>query len=145
MKRPDGYVDPRRAPARAAVLAALPGTRPAIAAATGLPTYTVARAVAQLHREGKVHVGRWRHRDGGGVPMPVYVPGPGADAPENLKRLTRQQIWARYEKRVKGTEVDDRRKAQRSGLYWQRKAAAAPNGWAAALFAPPPQRRAIHA
>jgi hypothetical protein len=146
MKRGDeGYVDPRRAPARNAVLAALPGTRLQIAERSGVASHRVVRVVAQLHQERKVHIARWVHRKGGGVPMPVFAAGAREDAPESLPRMTRQQIWARYEQRVKGTEMYYRRKAQRRALYWAEKAASRPNSWASALFAVAKQRGGRHA
>ena len=59
-------------------LAALPGDRKQIMAATGLSEATVYRWQRILRASGEVHIGSYRKV--GGRPDPTYVAGPGRDA-----------------------------------------------------------------
>jgi hypothetical protein len=127
------YVHPKRARAIAAILAALPATKVEIGPRAGLNKTTVLKVMPELHKAGQVHIGAWRPHPIHGPPMAVYHPGPGKDAPDVLPRLTKKQRSERYEKRIKGTERHDQRKARHRSRHWEKKAAATKKGWAAAL------------
>lgn len=144
MKRPEGYVDPRRAANIAAVLAALPGTRGQIIERTELHKDTVRKILRKLHGK-ELRVGRWKRHPVHGPSIAVFVRGGGADAPDNLPRMTSAQRSARYEAKIKGTWRHDRRKAKQLSYYFAKRAAAAPKNWASALFATGRKRRDSHA
>jgi hypothetical protein len=133
MTEAEVYVDPRRARTLAAIKAALPATKMQASASSGIHRATVMRLVSQMHEEGRVHIGRWQPHPVRGPNVPVYFDGPGEDVPDTLPRLTRKQISARYEKRIAGTEKQDKRRARQRTRHWEKKAKAAPKGWAAAL------------
>lgn len=133
MKRPADYVHPRRLAAVDAVLGALPATRAQIAERTGLNKSTVWKILKALWGT-QLHVGRWTPHPVRGPSIAVFVRGAGPDAPDNLPRLTRQQISTRYEARIKGTEKHDKRKARQLSYYFAKRASAMPRHWASALF-----------
>jgi len=128
------YVNPKRARTIAAILAVLPATKTEIEHRAGVHFATVLKVMPELHKAGKVHIGAWRAHPVHGPSMAVYHAGPGVDAQDTLPRLTRQQISERYEKRIRGTEKYDQRKARHRSRHWEKKAKAAPKNWAAALF-----------
>lgn len=136
MKRPDGYIDPRRVANIAAVLAALPATRQQIAERCGLHKDTVLTIVRQLHDPAKrvIRVGRWLPHPVHGPSIAVFALGKGADAVDDLPRLTTKQRSARYEASIKGTEKMDRRRARQKSRHWEKKAAAKPSHWTSALL-----------
>jgi hypothetical protein len=133
MTDPSEYVHPKRARTIAAVLAVLPATKADIVPLAELNRTTVFKVVAQLHETGQVYIGSWRPHPIHGPPMAIYHAGPGTDVPDTLPRLTKKQRSDRYEKRIKGTERHDQRKARHRSRHWETKAKAAPKGWAAAL------------
>jgi hypothetical protein len=128
------YVNPKRARTIDAILAVLPATKTEIEQQSGVHFATVVKVMPELHKAGKVHIGAWRAHPVHGPSMAVYHAGSGADAVDTLPRLTRKQISQRYEKRIKGTEKYDQRKARHRSRHWEKKAKAAPQNWAAALF-----------
>jgi hypothetical protein len=128
------YVNPKRARTIAAILAVLLATKTEIEERAGLHFATVIKVMPQLHKAGQVHIGAWRPHPVHGPSMAVYHAGPGEDAEDALPRLTRKQISERFEKRIKGTEKYDQRKARHRSRHWVKKAAATPKSWAAALF-----------
>jgi hypothetical protein len=81
----------------------------------------------------QVHIGKWLPHPVRGPSMPVWHAGPGEDAPDTLPRLTKKEISDRFEKRIKGTEKHDQRKAKHRSRHWEKKATASKKGWAAAL------------
>jgi hypothetical protein len=131
------HVNPKRAQTIAAILAALPATQRQIEQKAGLHRATVCKVMA-IRRPGEpekrqVHIGGWLPHPVRGPSMPVWHAGPGEDVPDTLPRLTKKQIADRFEKRIKGTEKHDQRKARHRSRHWEKKAKAAPKGWAAAL------------
>lgn len=111
---------------RAAVLAAMPGTRPEIEAKTGLGAATVWRWVKDLHgpdegRGRECHIGRWRHCETGGRPMPVYVAGPGRDAPCRLTPATDAERASRYRERLRRSGEWEDKKARMRARYWAKR------------------------
>lgn len=127
------YVHPKRARTIAAVLAALPATKADLPRRAEVDRTTVFRVMAELHKGGKVHVGAWQPHPIHGPPMAIYHAGPGEDVPDTIPRLTKKQLSDRYEKRIKGTERHDKRKAKHRSRHWEKKATATKKGWAAAL------------
>jgi len=127
-------VNPKRARTVAAILAALPATKTEIRERTGLHQATVLKVMPALHEGQVVHVGAWRPHPLHGPSMAVYHAGPGRDALDTLPRLTRREISDRYEKRIKGTEKHDQRKARHRNRHWIKKAAATPKSWLSALM-----------
>jgi hypothetical protein len=131
------YVNPKRARAVAAILAALPATKRQIEGKTGLSHTTICKVISALHPEDpqkrQMHIGGWLTHPVRGPSMAVYHDGPGEDVPDTLPRLTKKQIADRFEKRLKGTEKHDQRKARHRSRHWEKKAMAAPKSWAAAL------------
>lgn len=133
MTEAGGYAHPKRARTIAAVLAALPATKAEIPERAGVHRATVFKVIAELHKGRQVHIGAWQPHTLHGPPMAIYYAGPGDDVPDTLPRLTKKQIADRYEQRIKGTERHDLRKARHRSRHWEKKAKAAPKGWAAAL------------
>lgn len=133
MTEANDSVHPKRARTIAAVLAALPATKAEIPGRADVHRTTVFKVVAELHKGRQVHIGAWQPHTLHGPPMAIYHAGPGDDAPDTLPRLTKKQIADRYEQRIKGTERHDLRKARHRSRHWEKKAKAAPKGWAAAL------------
>lgn len=131
------HVSPKRARAIAALLAVLPATHRQIQERAGLHRATVCRLIPILHpsdpEKRHVHVGRWLPHPVRGPSMPVWHAGPGEDVPDTLPRLTKKEIADRFEKRIKGTEKHDQRKARHRNRHWEKKAKAAPHGIFAAL------------
>lgn len=129
----DAYVEPKRARSIAAILGALPATKGEIPARAGVHRTTVFKVIAELHAGRKVHIGAWEPHPIHGPPMAVYYAGPGEDVPDTLPRLTKKERSDRFEKRIKGTERHDLRKARHRSRHWEKKAVATKKGWAAAL------------
>lgn len=127
-------MNPKRVRSIAAILAVLPATKAEIGRRAGLHHATVIKVMPGLHESGKVHIGAWQRHPVRGPSMAVYHAGPGQDVEDTLPRLTRQEITARFEQRIKGTEKYDMRKARHRSRHWLKKAAATPKTWAAALF-----------
>jgi hypothetical protein len=126
-------INPRTAFAIAAFMGALPGTKSQVIAKSGLNHSTVAKLVKQFH--GKtIRIAGWAPHPVRGPEIPVFDVGTEPDAPDTRKRLTRKQINKRYEKRIKGTDTFDRRRAKRSSYWFEQKAKSKPHTWASALF-----------
>jgi hypothetical protein len=127
------HVNPKRAQTIAAVLGVLPATKAEIGPRAGLNKTTVLKVMPELHKAQQVHIGAWKPHPIHGPPMAIYHAGPGKDVPDTLPRLTKKQRSDRYEKRIKGTEKHDQRKARHRSRHWEKKAKATKKGWAAAL------------
>ena len=134
MSRHAGGMHPARARTVAAILEVLPATASEIRKKTGLNHATVGKVIPIMRGGQQMHVGDWRPHPRKGPSMAVFHPGPGVDVPDTLPRLTRQQIVERYEKRIKGTEKFDQRRARQRSRHWEKKAAAAPKTWLSALM-----------
>lgn len=130
---PVEYVHPKRAKAIQAVLAVLPATKAEIAKRAGVHRTTVFKVIAELHKARRVHIAAWQPHSIHGPPMAIYHAGPGEDAPDTVPRLTKKDIRDRFERRLKGTERHDQRKARHRSRHWEKKAVATKKGWAAAL------------
>lgn len=115
------------------ILAAMPGTVQEIAAAIGMPVTSTLRTIAQLRVDGLCHLGRWV-RNERLVSVATYRAGRGIDAINNLPRMSRKEINDRFNKRIRGTDKHDQRKARQRSAHWEKKAAAKPHSWASALF-----------
>lgn len=79
--------------------------------------------------QGQIHIAEWR-----GAGTPLYVAGPGEDAPRP-KPLTRRQVWRRFYKKMR-EDIDrhDYRKAKERARYYTQKPRK-PDAITAALFA----------
>jgi hypothetical protein len=133
----EAYVNPKRAQTIAEIVAALPAIQLQIEQRTGLHRATVCRVIAAMHpkepEKRQLHIGKWLPHPVRGPSMPVWYAGPGEDVPDTLPRLTKKEIADRFEKRIKGTEKHDQRKARHRSRHWEKKAKATKSGWAAAL------------
>lgn len=58
-----------------------PADRRFIAAALTLHPSTVYGQILVAHKAGLIHIVKWNRRSSGGKPTPIYVLGPGEDAP----------------------------------------------------------------
>jgi hypothetical protein len=58
-----------------------PSDRRFVAAALTLHPSTVYEQIGIAHKAGLIHVVKWNRRSSGGRPTPIYVLGPGEDAP----------------------------------------------------------------
>ena len=134
MSRHKDGMHPARARAIAAILAVLPATATEVKQRAGLHHATVSKVMPILRKAGEVYVGAWRPHPLRGPSMAVFHAGPGEDVADTLPRLTRKQIIERYEKRLKGTEKADKRKAKHRSRHWIKKAAAAPRTWLSSLM-----------
>lgn len=94
------------------VLDAMPGMQSEIVARTGIPSSTVAKLVRDLRAAGKTHIARWRRAKGTGTFTPVHVVGAGVDAKCTLKRLTPQELQARFRKRLERSGKAEEYRAQ---------------------------------
>lgn len=118
---------------RATIKAALPGTKGQIVKKTGLSMATSIKWVDRLHKDGEIHIARWKAHPRAGPAMPVYVAGPGVDAVCDLVHLTKQQIRERFEKKAEADGRMDKRRAMWRNRYWKLKAAKSKQNWASAL------------
>lgn len=118
---------------RKLILSAMPGAVQDIAAEIGMPETSTLRIITLLRSEGLCHLARWVRNDRL-VPVATYRAGPGMDAANNLPRMSRKEINDRFNKRIKGTDKHDQRKARQRSAHWEKKAAAKPHTWASALF-----------
>jgi hypothetical protein len=119
---------------REVILSHLPGSRMQLAERTGLHRTTVIHTVNKMHADGELRICRWVRHPVRGPSIPIYSAGPGKDAVDKIPRLTKKQISARYEERIKGTEKHDQRKAYQRSRWWTKKAVATPQTWFSALM-----------
>lgn len=82
------------------VLAAMPGSRSEIAAATSMSRGSAGKWIDQLHDEGKCHIGAWK-RPEKGPRMPVYFAGEGKDKSCTLKVFTEAEKSKRFRKKAR--------------------------------------------
>jgi hypothetical protein len=118
---------------RTLILAAMPGAVADIAMEIGMPVTSTLRMVNTLRGEGLCHLARWV-RNARLVAVATYRAGPGIDATNKLQRMSRKEINERFNKRIKGTDKHDERKARQRSAHWEKKAATTPHTWASALF-----------
>jgi hypothetical protein len=126
-------INPKRARSLIAFHAALPGKHREIIQRSGLSKETVGKIIADLH--GKtIRISAWLPHPVRGPSIAVYAEGTEPDALDTIPRLTKRQIYERYEAGIKGTERGDQRLARYRSRHWLKKAASKPNTWASALF-----------
>lgn len=118
---------------RKLILAAMPGSVHDIASEIGMPTTSTLRMINGLRSEGLCHLSRWVRNDRL-VAVATYRAGPGVDAANKLPKMSRKEINDRFNKRIKGTDKHDERKARQRSAHWEKKAVAKPHTWASALF-----------
>ena len=127
----------------AKVEAALPGTVLQIVAKTGLVESTVRRWLVRLRADGKAHISKRLRNVGGSTP--VWIAGPGEDAPP-IVPYTSAQYSKRFRRRVKKaiakaveTGVEDKRYANKISKHIAGQTVAQtrakPNTWLSALGA----------
>ncbi|WP_338509142.1 hypothetical protein [Burkholderia gladioli] len=81
-----------------------PATAPEIINRTGLSLYGVYQNIklANPGPKGKLHIVEWRKRSSGGEPIPVYVRGPGKNAPKPAPFTAREKdLMIKARKRAK--------------------------------------------
>jgi hypothetical protein len=109
-------------------IAALPATRQEIAKSTGISDPTITKWIGVLRAEQNIHIARWRRAKSMGSMQPVYVLGPGVDAPKLAPR-TPKESQARYHKKHPG-----RRSEIHARSYRMVKLRKKGHGFFAALF-----------
>lgn len=118
---------------RAAVLAAMPGTRREIEERAHVSESTARAWINYLRRSGESHIGHWVATPG--RPLPFHLPGPGKDA-KKPKCKTGSQYCRESRERAKLNGTADIRKIKRQAKIEAKRAASKPNKWFSALLAP---------
>lgn len=132
---PDMPLDMRAAVTRytrGLIVAAMPGRAPDIADALFMPGASVLNAIKAMSADGLCHIGAWVASKRG-RPTAVYHKGAGVDAIDNVPRMTRAEICARFKKRIKGTDRLDLLRSKNRSAHWEKKAVAKANTWFGAL------------
>lgn len=133
-RNPKGADNPKRARSLAIFLAALPATHAQITAKTGMCRKTILR-ITKAHR-ALIRVGGWTPHPVHGPSIAIWMVGAGPDVPDTLPRLTRKEISARYEKKVRANpDKLLRRRAMQRMVHWTKKARTTPQHPFSALFA----------
>jgi hypothetical protein len=127
------HINLKRARSITTFMSALPGTHGQITARSSLNKSTVGKLIIALHGKG-VRISKWLPHPVRGPSLAVYAEGTEPDALDTVPRLTKRQIYERYEAGIKGTERADQRLARYRSRHWLKKAAATPHSWASALF-----------
>lgn len=81
--------------ARKLILAALPATQKQIRQKTGISQAAVSRWCIFMHSCKELHIGAWLAPEKGGPALAVYHDGPGADAINTLRKLSKAELKAR--------------------------------------------------
>lgn len=110
---------------RPIILAALPGTMEQLEAATGFWRNTIWRHLKSLRADGEAHIGGWA-KVNMGLPgihwVPVYHAGPGPDVPCRFRKMSRDKIEERRQKRIRDTGEYELICAKKRLIYWENKA-----------------------
>jgi hypothetical protein len=119
------------------VLGALPGTKVHLEARSGVSRSAVLKWVRLMHDAREIYIAGWLPHPLGGPAMAIYALGNLPDAPCTLKKLTKQEIRQRFEKKAKADGRWDSMRAKWRSVYWRRKAATERDPLVAAMFGAP--------